>query len=107
VDNSNIKDKAGIEKSISQSLRSILAVVEQYPDLKASNHFIKLQESLIGVENDLQMTRRYYNGTVRDYNIVVQSFPSNIIAQSLNFKMEEFFEIEIATERLTPKVQIS
>ncbi|MCA9399148.1 MAG: LemA family protein [Candidatus Omnitrophica bacterium] len=93
------------ENDLSKSLKSIFALVEAYPDLKADKNFRQLQENLIEIEDQLQYARRYYNGTIRDYNILVQSFPSNLIANTFNFTKEEFFEIEYATERKTPDVQ--
>ena len=81
-------------------------VVEDYPDLKANVNFLDLQNQLTEVEDQLQYSRRYYNGTVRNYNIRVESFPSNIVAGIFGFKPEEFFEITLATERRTPAVTI-
>jgi LemA protein len=102
----NIKDKATAENDISGKLKSLFAVVEDYPDLKANVNFLDLQNQLTEVEDQLQYARRYYNGTVRNYNIRVESFPSNIIANIFDFKQEEFFEITLATERRTPAVKI-
>jgi LemA protein len=81
-----------------------LAVAEGYPDLKASGNFLDLQQKLHEVEEQVQLSRRYYNGTVRDWNILVESFPSNLIATSFGFGIAEFFEIELATERAVPEV---
>jgi LemA protein len=102
----NIKDKATAENDISGKLKSLFAVVEDYPDLKANVNFLDLQNQLTEVEDQLQYARRYYNGTVRNYNIRVESFPSNIVANIFDFKPEEFFEITLATERKTPEVNI-
>jgi LemA protein len=102
----NIKDKATAENDISGKLKSLFAVVEDYPDLKANVNFLDLQNQLTEVEDQLQYARRYYNGTVRNYNIRVESFPSNIIANIFDFNPEEFFEITLATERRTPEVKI-
>lgn len=102
----NVKDKATAENDISGMLKSLFAVVENYPDLKANVNFLDLQNQLIEVEDQLQYSRRYYNGTVRSYNIRVESFPSNIVAGIFNFKTEEFFEITLATERNSPTVKI-
>ena len=84
----------------------MFAVVEDYPDLKANVNFLDLQNQLTEVEDQLQYARRYYNGTVRNYNIRVESFPSNIVANIFDFNQEEFFEITLATERKTPEVKI-
>jgi LemA protein len=97
-------EKAKPESELSDALKNLLAVVENYPDLKANQNFLNLQQQLTEVEDQIQYARRYYNGAVRDYNTRVQSFPSNIIASLSNFKEADFFEISLATERETPKV---
>ena len=102
----NVKDKATAENDISGKLKSLFAVVEDYPDLKANVNFLDLQNQLTEVEDQLQYSRRYYNGTVRNYNIRVESFPGNIVANIFDFKQEEFFEITLATERKSPEVKI-
>ena len=99
------QNKAALENSITQALKTIFAVAENYPDLKANQSFSELQKNLGEIEGEIQMARRYYNGTVRDYNIQVQSFPSNIVANVFNFHPEEFFEIDVATERAVPEVK--
>ncbi len=100
------QDKSGPENAISRSLKSIFAVVEAYPELKASQSFLDLHKNLVEIEDNLQMARRYYNGTVRDYNILSQTFPSSMIAGSFHFDKAEFFEIELATERQVTEVKI-
>jgi LemA protein len=102
----NIKDKAPAESDLSGMLKNLFAVVENYPDLKASENFLSLQNQLVEIEDHLQYARRYYNGAVRNYNIRVESFPSNILAGIFNFKTDNFFEITLATERATPEVKI-
>ena len=101
----DIKKTAALENNITQALRSIFALAENYPDLKANQSFNELQKNLSEIEGEVQLARRYYNGTVRDYNIKVQTFPANLIANAFNFKAEEFFEIETATERAVPEVK--
>ena len=82
------------------ALINLYAVAEEYPELKANENFLSLQNELSDVESDIEKSRRYYNGTTRDYNIVIDSFPSNIIAGITNFKKAEYFEIDIeAPER--------
>jgi LemA protein len=93
-----------VENSLTQSIRSIFAVAEAYPDLKASQNFLDLQHNLVAVEDELQLARRYYNGTVRSFNTLVQSFPSMIIAGFSGFQPAEFFELESASEALVPQV---
>jgi len=102
-----INEKGSVESGISQGLKSIFALVENYPDLKASHTFLALHGSLVDVEDQLQSARRYYNGAVRDYNTIVESFPGLIVAGAFGFKPAEFFEIEYATERKAPEVNIS
>jgi len=102
----SIKDKAPAESDLSGMLKNLFAVVENYPDLKASENFLNLQKQLIEIEDQLQFARRYYNGAVRNYNIRVESFPSNVLAGILNFKQDNFFEITLATEKATPEVKL-
>lgn len=102
----NLKDKAAVETDISGMLKNLFLVVEDYPDLKANVNFLDLQSQLTDIEDQLQYSRRYYNGTVRNYNIKVESFPGNLIAGIFSFNPEEFFEITLATERKTPKVEL-
>jgi len=101
-----VRDKIESENAITRALKSIFALTEAYPDLKASRSFLDLHKNLVEIEDQLQMARRYYNGAVRDYNILTQSFPSNLIAGSCHFDKAEFFEIEYATERQTPEVKL-
>jgi LemA protein len=88
------EERIDAENMLSQTLKSLFAVSENYPDLKADSSFINLQNNLADVEDDLEKARRYYNGTVRNYNTKVQSFPTNIIASVLNFETRPFFEAE-------------
>lgn len=97
-------DKIQAEVGLSKALGSLFAVAENYPDLKASANFVQLQEELSGIENNLESARRYYNGTVRENNILVESFPSNIIAGMFGFHTSEFFEIENTAQRERPNV---
>ena len=99
------KEKSGLENELSRGLKNIFAIAENYPDLKANKSFLDLQNSLVEVEDQIQLARRYYNGTVRNYNILAESFPSNLIARIFNFKTAGFFEIEYATERQVPDIK--
>ena len=92
------------ENALVGSLRSLFAVVENYPDLKASAQYLTLQEELANTEDRIQAARRFYNGNVRDYNTRCEVFPSNIIAGVFGFPKEEFFEIDAAVERGAPRV---
>jgi LemA protein len=93
------------ENELTRSLRSLFAVAEAYPQLKADANYRQLSDALTAVENDIQYARRYYNGTVRDYNILAQSFPSILVARACAFAPAQFFEIEIASERTAPEVR--
>ena len=98
--------RAKQETALSRSLGRLFALAEDYPDLKASEGFQQLHNSLIEIENHLQFARRYYNGAVRDNNNVVESFPSNLVAGFFNFKLAEFFEIELTSQRSAPDVDL-
>lgn len=100
-----VKEKSEKENKLSGVFKSIFALAENYPDLKASKTFLELQKNLIEAEDQIQLARRYYNGTVRNYNILVESFPNNMLAAIFNFRLEDFFEIEYATERVVPDVK--
>ena len=91
------------ENMLTGTLRTLFAVAESYPDLKANTNFLQLQDQLSNIENDLQMARRYYNGTVRNLNNGIQKFPAVLIARSFGFKEAPFFEAEEEAKQ-TPKV---
>jgi len=97
-------DKMKTENMLSQTLKSLFAVSENYPDLKASQNFLQLQDELSDTENKVQAARRFYNGQVRDLNTKVEVFPTNIFAKSLGFKQEEYFELDDKSERQVPEV---
>jgi LemA protein len=92
------------ENNLILSLSNLFGVVEKYPNLKASEQFLNLQNELINTEDRIQAARRFYNGNVRDFNTMRQSVPSNIIANLFGFRSQEFFDIDDLTQRLTPKV---
>lgn len=98
-------DKAVAENALSSTLKSIFALSEAYPDLKANANFLKLQDELSDTENKVQASRRFYNGNVRDFNTKLQVFPTNMIAGMLGFVKREFFEIGSEEERNAPQVQ--
>ena len=100
----DIKSRSAAEGLLSAALGKFFAVAKNYPDLKASNNFIELQTALSETEDQVQLARRYYNGAVRDLNILVESFPSNVIAHQFHFEKAEFFELENAAERAVPQV---
>ena len=99
------KKQAEAENMLSSTLKSIFALSESYPDLKANTNFLELQRELSDTENKIQASRRFYNGNVRDFNTKLQVFPTNIIADMLKFKAREFFEIEDEKEKENIKVK--
>lgn len=87
-------EKAQAENALSGTLKSLFAVAENYPDLKANQNFLELQKELSDTENKIQAARRFYNGNVRDFNIKIQKFPNTLVAGTFGFKERDFFEIE-------------
>jgi|SRR6185312_1586677 len=100
----DIAERAQTEAAITAAIGKVMAVAEAYPDLKASANFQQLQGNLNNIEDQLQLARRYYNGTVRDYNVAIQQFPSSIVASSGGFTAQPFFQIDNAADRDVPKV---
>lgn len=98
--------RAQAEGRLSGSLFHLFAVAENYPDLKANQNFLDLQGSLAEIEEQIQLARRYFNGAVRDNNILVETVPSNIVAKLFNFTTATYFEVEDASERAVPKVEL-
>ncbi len=96
--------KAQAENALAGTLKSLFAVAEAYPDLKANQNFLKLQDELSDTENKVQAARRFYNGNVRDFNTKLQTFPTNIFGGMLGFIKREFFEIANGVEREAPTV---
>ena len=100
----DVSSHAGAENMLTEALKSVFAVAENYPDLKASANFAKLQDELTDTENKIESARRFYNANVRDLNTKIQMFPSNLIANMFGFTSRDLFEVEVAAERETPKV---
>jgi LemA protein len=100
----NVIDQAKAESMLSRTLRSLFAVAESYPDLKANQNFLALQEELTSTENKISFARQYYNDAVLNYNNKTEMFPSNIMAGMFNFQRSDFFEVEAPEERVAPKV---
>ena len=98
--------QAADENVLVESMKSLFAVAERYPDLKASESFLKLQEELTDTEDRIQAARRFYNGNVRDFNNSCQSVPTNLIAGLFKFQPADFFEIESVEMRLAPKITL-
>lgn len=101
----DIAEKAKAENALSQTLRSLFAVSENYPELKANQNMLALQEELTSTENKIGFARQHYNDQVMTLNTTIEKFPSNIIANMFNFQKEAFFEIEAPEERKPVKVQ--
>ena len=99
-----VHDKAVAENMLSQTLKSLFAVAENYPDLKASQNFLELQRELRDTEDKIQAARRFYNTNVMSLNTKIEVFPSNLIARGFGFKKEEFFELEEKAAKEAPKV---
>ncbi|HWY15319.1 MAG TPA: LemA family protein [Rhizomicrobium sp.] len=100
----DVAHRAQTETAITAAIGHVLAVAEAYPELKASANFQSLQNELADVEDQIQLARRYYNGAVRDFNVMIEQFPSNVVANFGAFKPAPFFEIENAADREAPKV---
>lgn len=98
-------EKAKAENFLTQTLRSLFAVVENYPELKANQNMLALQEELTSTENKISFARQHYNDEVMRLNTMIEKFPQNIIASIFGFKKEEFFEVEVPEERRGVKVQ--
>lgn len=101
----DVKEKAQAENVLSGTLKSIFALSENYPNLKANENFLELQKEISDTENKIQASRRFYNNTTMDYNTKIESFPSNIIAGIFKFKTNEFFELDEEKEREPVKVE--
>lgn len=97
--------KAQAENALSTTLRSIFALSENYPDLKANQNFLKLQDELSDTENKIQASRRFYNGNVRDFNTKLEVFPTNLIGKMLGFVKRAFFELDSPEERKNVEVK--
>lgn len=101
------KESGEAENMLSGALKSIFALSESYPDLKANENFAKLQEELTSTENKISFARQFYNDTTTQYNIMIKTFPRNVVAGMFGFNDEELFEVEIAAEREAVKVSFS
>jgi len=100
----DVAARAQTEQAITAAIGRLLAVAEAYPQLRASENFQSLQKDLAEVEDQIQLARRYYNGAVRDLNVMIEQFPSNLVANWGGFKPAPFFQIEDAADRAVPKV---
>lgn len=105
--NGSPAERGQAEGLLSGALGRLFAVAEDYPDLKANTTFIEFQDTLQTVENEIQLSRRYYNGAVRNLNVAVESFPSNLVANALGFTKAEYFELEDESDRAVPQVEFA
>ena len=103
----DVVGQADAERALAGSLGRLMAVAEAYPDLKANQNFLELQKQLAEIEDQIQMSRRYYNGAVRNFNISTQSFPDVIVARTFGFREEPFFELESRAEGAAPQIGFS
>jgi len=94
-----VEEHGKAENMLAGALKSLFAVAENYPDLKANQNFLELQRELSDTENKIQAARRFFNGNVRDFNIKIQKFPNNLVAGMLGFSKRDFFELEEAAAR--------
>ena len=107
LSSAGVGERSKAEGELSSALSRLLAVVERYPDLKANQNFLALQEELTSTENKISFARQFYNDSVLSYNNKTQMFPSNIIASMTGFKAGEFFEVTATEEREAPKVSFT
>ena len=101
----DVKTQEAAENQLSGALSRLLAVSERYPDLKANQNFLQLQEKLGEIEGDIEKSRRYYNGAVRQKNIAIDTFPSNMIANMFGFEKSPFFELDNEAEKAVPQIK--
>lgn len=99
------KEQSQAEAQLTSAMANIFALSEAYPDLKSNTNFLEFQRALSQIEGDIEKARRYYNGTVRENNIMVESFPSNLLANSYNFHLAEYFELDDDNARSVPEVK--
>ena len=92
-----VSDRQKAEDKFSAVIKDVFVSVENYPELKASDNFLAFQDALVKIEEDIEMARRYYNGTTREYNSLIQKFPNNILATVLGYKKRAFFEVDLIT----------
>jgi LemA protein len=107
IDASGVKDQAKAENMLTSTLRSLFAVAESYPDLKASQNMLALHEELTSTENKISFARQHYNDCVMTYNTTTETVPSNIVASMFGFKPREFFELEDMGQKEPPKVSFT
>lgn len=105
VNAKTVGEQSAAEENLNQAMSNLYVVAEQYPDLKASTNYLNLQEEISAIEGDIEKSRRYYNGTVRNNNIAIESFPGNLVAGIFQFRKSEFFKLDNVAEREVPNVK--
>lgn len=105
ISSKGLAEKAKAENQITEALKSVFAVAENYPNLKANENFVELQREITDTEDKIQAARRFYNGNVRDLNISIESFPSNIVANMFHYQKKELFELDDIAERQNVEVK--
>ncbi len=100
-----VEQKAQAEAGLSQALKTLFAVAESYPELKANQNYLSLQKELSSIEQEIQLSRRYYNGAARDYNILTQRFPTNMVAGMFGYSPVAYFELDNPAERQAPRIE--
>jgi LemA protein len=107
ISGGSVNEQSSVGQAMSAALGRLFAIAEAYPELKADANFRDLQDKLAGIEDEIQLSRRYYNGAVRNLNTMIESFPSNLVANAFRFTMAEFFEIGDEAARQVPRVEVS
>ncbi len=102
----DIKQTEGSEQNFGEQFSQLFLLAEAYPDIKADESFQRLQTELVAVESDIESARRYYNGSVRDMNILIESFPSNLVARQFDFVVADFFELRLPNVKNVPQVRL-
>jgi len=105
IDASNVEGQKEAENQLTGALKSLFAVSEDYPKLQASENFLELQKELRDTEDKIQSARRFYNNNVKELNIKIEKFPSNLIASLFGFEQKDLFEVESLSEKKTPELQ--
>lgn len=100
-----VEQKSQAEAGLTQALKTLFAVAESYPELKANENYLSLQKELSSIEQEIQLSRRYYNGATRDYNILTQRFPSNIVSGMFGYSPVPYFELDNPAERQAPRIE--
>ena len=107
INATTVKNQEVAEVRLTKAIDNLFVVAENYPELKANQNFLELQREIAKVEHDLQRARRYYNGSVRNYNILIEQFPSNLVANAASHKQRDYFDLKNETERKVPEIAVN